>query len=73
MLRVISRPITVPAERIALLKAGLSITFSSIPGSAVPRLFTWPDVLAPPTSTGTGGGSAESTDGGGANLVDSRS
>ena len=34
MLRVISRPITVPAERIALLKAALSITCSSTPGPA---------------------------------------
>ena len=34
MLRVTSRPITVPAERSALLNAGLSIIFSSIPGSA---------------------------------------
>ena len=34
MLRVISRPITVPAERIALLNAGLSIIDSSTPGSA---------------------------------------
>ena len=34
MLRVISRPITVPAERIALLNAGLSIICSSMPGSA---------------------------------------
>ena len=33
MLRVISRPICVPAERIALLNAGLSIIFSSTPGS----------------------------------------
>ena len=33
MLRVISRPITVPAERIALLNAGLSIIFSNMPGS----------------------------------------
>jgi hypothetical protein len=32
MLRVISRPITVPAERIALLKAGLSITLSKMLG-----------------------------------------
>ena len=36
MLRVISRPMTVPAERMALLKAGLSIICSSIPGSAFP-------------------------------------
>ena len=34
MLRVISRPMTVPAERIALLNAGLSIILSSRPGSA---------------------------------------
>jgi len=34
MLRVISRPMTVPAERIALLKAGLSIILSSRPGSS---------------------------------------
>ena len=34
MLRVISRPMTVPAERIALLNAGLSIICSSMLGSA---------------------------------------
>ncbi len=34
MLRVISRPITVPAERIALLNAGLPIILSNMPGSA---------------------------------------
>ena len=33
MLRVISRPSTVPAERIALLNAGLSIILSKKPGS----------------------------------------
>jgi hypothetical protein len=36
ILRVISRPITVPAERIALLNAGLSIMDSSTLGSARP-------------------------------------
>ena len=34
MLRVISRPMTVPAERMALLNAGLSIICSSMVGSA---------------------------------------
>jgi hypothetical protein len=34
MLRVISRPMTVPAERIALLNAGLLIILSNMPGSA---------------------------------------
>ena len=33
MLRVISRPSTVPADRIALLNAGLSIILSRNPGS----------------------------------------
>jgi hypothetical protein len=42
MLRVISRPITVPAERIALLNAGLFVIFSNIEGSAVSRDFTSP-------------------------------
>ena len=48
MLRVISRPITVPAERIALLNAGLLIILSNTPGSTLPRDFTSPSVLAPP-------------------------
>ena len=48
MLRVISRPMTVPAERIALLNAGLAIIFSNMPGSAVPRDFTSPSALARP-------------------------
>ena len=77
MLRVISRPITVPAERIALLNAGLSITFSSIPGSASRGL----RLARGAGSAGVdrqrrrqlrvaaGGGAA----GGGASLADSRS
>src|ERR1700738_3383820 len=75
MLRVISRPMTVPAERIALLNAGLLIILSSIPGSAAPRDFTSPSVLAAPGSTGSGGGRAASGDaaGVGCNLLLSRS
>jgi hypothetical protein len=71
MLRVISRPITVPAERIALLNAALAIIFSSMPGSAVSRDFTSPSALGKPgCSTGGGNGALS---GGGANRALSRS
>ena len=48
MLRVISRPITVPAERIALLNAGLLIILSSIPGSVARFAVAVPSALASP-------------------------
>ena len=66
MLRVISRPMTVPAERIALLNAGLAIIFSNMPGSAVSRDFTSPSALGSPVCS-TGGGNGASA-GGGASL-----
>ncbi len=57
MLRVISRPRTVPADRIALLNAGLFIILSSIPGSVARFETAVPSALASPCGgTYTGGG-----------------
>ena len=70
MLRVISRPITVPAERIALLNAGLPMTFSTIPGSGAFSTRHSPDAV-PPSYCGTGGGRSTGSDG--ATLALSRS
>ena len=52
MLRVISRPMTVPADA-ELLNAGLLIIFSNIPGSAASGVFTRPRRW-PPDVTGSG-------------------
>lgn len=69
MLRVISRPITVPAERIALLNAGLSITCSRKPGSG-----GRPGAGIGGTSTGGGTSTCGGTStGGGASLAANRS
>ncbi len=69
MLRVISRPMTVPAERIALLKAGLSITLSNRPGSGAGA-----GMGGISYGGGTGGRSAGgAAGGGGANRAASRS
>ena len=57
MLRVISRPITVPADRIALLNAGLFIILSNNPGSVARFDVAVPSALASPCGgTYTGGG-----------------
>ncbi len=74
MLRVISRPITVPAERIALLNAGLLAILSRKLGSAVSRDFTVPPASAAPPSVGSGGGNWSTGAGsGGARRAVSRS
>src|SRR5690349_3361334 len=77
MLRVISRPITVPAERIALLNAELSMTFSIIPGSVARFAVASPDALAGGGGTASIGGgsdgSAPGAAGGGASRAFSRS
>src|SRR4051794_18402106 len=72
MLRVISRPRTVPAERIALLNAGLSTTFSNMLGSAAFRDFISPSAGGRPAGASTGGGSG-ALSGGGANRALRRS
>ncbi len=71
MLRVISRPRTVPAERMALLNAELLSTCSSIPGSCgcagAGIASMSPEASTPPKPPGS------SALGGGASLAASRS
>ena len=57
MLRVISRPMTVPADRIALLNAGLPIILSNMPGSTDFLAVAVPWASAGAGGTYTGGGS----------------